>query len=145
MLTVGGNDLYENFLDRARNENLMDSIVNVGIKESARDYYQAMDSFLLPSFFEGFPMVCVEAQAAGLPCFLSDRISNEVNITNSVAFLPLGINNARTWASAIDNTISERTDRNISFPKNYDINYAVHILEKSYLNAIKTNEAISEK
>ena len=145
LLTVGGNDLYENFLDRARNENLMDSIVNVGIKESARDYYQAMDSFLLPSFFEGFPMVCVEAQAAGLPCFLSDRISNEVNITNSVAFLPLGINNARTWASAIDNTISERTDRNISFPKNYDINYAVHILEKSYLNAIKTNEAISEK
>ena len=34
-----------------------------------------MDAFIFPSFFEGFPLACIEAQAMGLKCVISDSIS----------------------------------------------------------------------
>lgn len=63
----------------------------------------AADAFLFPSLNEGLPTVVLEAQANGLSCLLSDRITGEVAKTNLVRFLPLDL---YVWIHAIDNLIS---------------------------------------
>ena len=47
--------------------------------ESGR-HYQAMDIFVMPSLYEGFPIAAVEAQCAGLPMVLSTQITDEADI-----------------------------------------------------------------
>lgn len=41
----------------------------LGMRNDVPQLMQAMDVFLLPSHFEGLPVVGIEAQAAGLPSF----------------------------------------------------------------------------
>ena len=52
----------------------------LGQRKDVHELLQAFDLFILPSKFEGLPVVVVEALAAGLPCFLSDKITTEVSI-----------------------------------------------------------------
>ena len=65
---------------------LNNSIIFTGNVANTQDYYSAMDVFVMPSFFEGLPVVLVEAQAAGLPCVISDTISRDSKLTDHVFF-----------------------------------------------------------
>ena len=58
-----------------------------------------MDRFAFPSLFEGLPVTLIEAQAAGLPCIISDVITHDVDISPLVTRLPLG--DAELWASEL--------------------------------------------
>lgn len=76
--------------------------VLVGEVSNPNDYYSAMDVFLLPSLFEGLPMVGIEAQANGLPAIFSDTTSREVNMFDA-EFLSIHKKNVETWANkAVD-------------------------------------------
>ena len=81
-----------------------------GVVMNVEDYLQAMDVFILPSLFEGLAIVGVEAQAAGLPVLASDRVSEDMKLTESVRFLPLG--NAEKWAEEILHCQGERHPEN---------------------------------
>ena len=63
------------------------SVVFLGLRKDVDQLMQAMDAFLLPSLYEGLPMVGVEAQLAKLPCILSDTITREIKISDSCVFL----------------------------------------------------------
>ena len=67
------------------------------------DYLQAMDVFVLPSLFEGLPIVGVEAQASGLPCIFADTITQEVKILPQTQFLAL-TQPDEVWAECIVQT-----------------------------------------
>lgn len=63
------------------------------------NYFQMFDIFVMPSIFEGMPMVCIEAQTSGLPLILSDKISKDTKLNDNVAFLSL--NDKETWINKI--------------------------------------------
>lgn len=56
-------------------------VIFLGLRHDVNRLMQAMDCFILPSRFEGLPVVGIEAQAADLPCFFSDSITREIAIT----------------------------------------------------------------
>lgn len=72
----------------------------LGWRSDANRLYQAMDLFLLPSRFEGLPIVGVEAQCTKLPCVFSDSITKEAKIQEQCHFLPLS-DNPKKWANFI--------------------------------------------
>lgn len=74
----------------------------VGIrKDVVRLMKGLMDVFLLPSRYEGFPLVLMEAQAAGLRCFIADSISKETDICPElITRLSLG-DGPDAWAAAL--------------------------------------------
>lgn len=64
-------------------------VIFLGLRHDVNRLMQAMDCFILPSRFEGLPVVGIEAQAADLPCFFSDSITREIAITKKTYFFSL--------------------------------------------------------
>lgn len=78
-------------------ENSVDFLVD---RDDVNELYQAMDVFVMPSLFEGLPLVGVEAQANGLPCLFSDSISDEILLTNNAEKMSLN-RSPSEWANKI--------------------------------------------
>ena len=99
--------------------------------------YNAMDAFVLPSLFEGLPVVLVEAQCAGLPCFVSDTVDPDAAFTDRLHFLPL--NDDAAWVSAISGASFAR---DADAPQKaraagYDIRCTAEFLQDFYLRRYK--------
>jgi len=58
---------------------LQDRVVFTGVRADIPELMTYFDVFVLPSLYEGLPMTVIEAQAAGTPCVLSDRVTREVD------------------------------------------------------------------
>lgn len=86
--------------ERCRELGIADRVKFLGNRKDAERYYQAMDVFLLPSFFEGLPGVLVEAQAAGLKCIVSDTVTGEAQATDLVTYLSIE-DTPEVWAQEI--------------------------------------------
>ena len=84
---------YSNYVkeiqDNVKSLNLTDCVSFLGQRTDVNELMMGMDAFFLPSLFEGFPIVSIEAQASGLPVFMSDTISKEVEITDLVHWLSI--------------------------------------------------------
>ena len=77
--------------------------------DNVNEIYHAMDLFILPSLYEGLPIVGLEAQIAGLTCIFSDLISNKLKISNNCIFLPLEIDK---WVKIIDDIYCKKEYEN---------------------------------
>lgn len=86
--------------EEAKKAGMSEKILFLGEVTNPEDYLSAMDVFVLPSLFEGLPLVGVEAQASGLPCVFSDKITEEAAILNTSQFLSLSESDD-VWAEAI--------------------------------------------
>lgn len=100
LLLVGDGPLREGIEAEIASLGIADSVVLTGVREDVPDLLAAMDVFLLPSHFEGLPVVVVEAQASGLPCVVSDAVTDEVALTDLVNFVSLDEPNIG-WADAL--------------------------------------------
>ena len=77
LILVGEGELREKVEKYAEELNLGDSVSLLGVRSDVSSLLQVFDVFLMPSLYEGLPMVLVEAQAAGLPCVISDTIPSD--------------------------------------------------------------------
>lgn len=100
LLLIGEGERMEEIRALAAAEGIGEDVIFAGKQSGIAAYYAAMDAFLFPSHYEGMPGVVLEAQAAGLPCLISDRITKETDVTALVTRLPLTLPPER-WAEEI--------------------------------------------
>ena len=107
---IGSGPLDTQLKEYIEERGLSDRMRMLGSRDDLKDLYQAMDLFFLPSKGEGFGLACIEAEASGLPCVVSNNFPSEVNITGDVQFIPLE-KEISFWADSIISTLGKTVDR----------------------------------
>jgi glycosyltransferase involved in cell wall biosynthesis len=100
LLLVGKGELQSEIKSKADSLGLEDKVYFLGVHMDVERYYQAFDYFVFPSKFEGFPGSVAEAQASGLKCLISDKITSEVALTELVTYKSIE-EPAKDWADEI--------------------------------------------
>lgn len=100
LLLLGDGEDRPAMEEKCRRLGVAGQVTFLGNRRDADRFYQAMDFFLLPSFFEGLPGVLVEAQAAGLRCIASDTVTREAKATELVTYMSIQ-EQAGLWAREI--------------------------------------------
>ena len=138
LLLLGSGESRADVESKVRGLGLEDRVIFVGNKLNANEYYQAMDTFVFPSRYEGLGMVAIEAQASGLPVFCSTKVPFDVAVTNLAHFCSLSAS-ASAWTELIlANKVFERQDTTeIIRSAGYDIVTEAKKLEDYYLDLIK--------
>lgn len=141
LLLIGTGELKEEIVEYVKQKQMEDRVYFIENIFSIEDYFQCMDIFLLPSFYEGLPVVAVEAQAAGLPCLLSNTISKMISLTKETK--QLSIKEIEPWVLACleyqIEEVHEDTRRQIK-RAGYDIETESKRLEKIYQDILRKNE-----
>lgn len=107
LVLIGDGELKDKIENRTQKSGL--DVLFVGNSSEVEKWLQAMDMIVFPSLYEGLPLGLVEAQAAGLPCILSNTISPDTEITDLVDFVSLDAS-ADKWVDEI-NKNKERFNR----------------------------------
>lgn len=115
LVLVGGGS-FELLADKIDFLGIGDCVRYLGVRDDVSQLLQACDVFLFPSIYEGFPGAVLEAESAGLPCFISDSITAEVVLTSYVWQLPV-IGKSKDWASAIIEFVKSPDFRKINRTK----------------------------
>lgn len=137
LILIGDAVEDKSYLNEAKQKvkelNLEENVRFLGIRNDVPDLMQAMDCFLLPSRFEGLPLVGVEAQTSGLLCYFSDVITKEIKITSLANFISLN-KSSKFWAKEIiQNKNYERRDISKSvIEAGYDINTEIKKIQRFF-------------
>ena len=133
---IGTGELEESVKEKASSLGITDRMLFLGQMADVSGWYMAMDCFVLPSLFEGLPVVGIEAQASGLPCFFSDRVTDEVLLSTEARRVPLEADNA-VWAKEILAAKQPETERargtELVRQAGYDIHTEARKLQETYL------------
>lgn len=139
MLLVGDGDLRPLIQQQAHEAGLNGRVIFAGSRPDVPRLMNAMDVFVLPSLYEGLPVVLVEAQAAGLPCVVSNVVTEEADLVEGLIHrIPLDAP-ADVWAKNIldfgsaGRSISKADALNVVENSPFGIDASVRELEKLYL------------
>ncbi len=135
LVLLGDGELMPNMKQKVAALGIADKVKFIGNVGNANEWYQAFDAFILPSIWEGLPVVGIEAQAADLPCIFSDTVTNEIGFSEKAKFINLHDSIDR-WSNAILDAFNqkERNDKSDLIRKNgYDIELEAAKLQERYL------------
>ena len=136
LLLVGSGEQEKQLKLQSKQLGIDKSVIFYGVSDNVPAMMNAMDVFVLPSIFEGLVLVLIEAQAVGLPCIASDRIPQEVNISDTIKFLSLDADK-KDWVDSIVELSHKNKYDNIELVKKsgYSIKEASHELKRWYIEA----------
>lgn len=100
LLLIGDGELRPEIAAKVEDYHLTERVRFLGLRKDVKRLYNCMDIFVLPSWYEGLPVVAVEAQANGLPCIFSSQITQESRLTKTAEYLRLDAG-ADAWAQNI--------------------------------------------
>lgn len=133
LLLIGNGEKEELIKQQVSKLGIGEQVLFLGNRSDVDELYSAMDVFVLPSHFEGIPVVGIEAQFSGLACIFSDKVPREVDFTDNCSFVGLDTS-ADGWAEHI---LSFKNIERVSADNSnslYDIRNAVINLEKLYID-----------
>lgn len=135
LLLIGVGEKEQEIKEQIRTLGLDNAVRFLGSRSDVNELYQAMDVFVMPSFFEGIPVTGVEAQFAELPCIFSTKVPKEVSFTDKCKFLTLEESIDR-WAEVILSiNTNVRIENNMTVKNSwYNIKNAKSILVEYYNN-----------
>ena len=117
LMLLGDGEMKSDIEDIVHEKKLEEKVIFTGIVSNTNEFYSAFDLFLLPSLWEGLPVVSIESQISGLKCAYSKNIDMNCKILNTTNF--------------IDN---EDTEKWVNFVIFCDINYDRKCDEKLFDN-----------
>ncbi|MDL2250605.1 glycosyltransferase, partial [Lachnospiraceae bacterium OttesenSCG-928-J05] len=100
LLLIGKGDAQREIEKRVKQLGIADKVWFMGVRHDINEILMAADVFVLPSLFEGLPVVAIEAQASGICSFLANTITDEVALTDKMKFLSLE-SGAKEWGKQI--------------------------------------------
>lgn len=136
VLLVVGRGLEEESIKKlAHDMGIEDKVRFLGVRDDVSQLLNAFDIFVLPSLYEGLPVVLIEAQANGVTELVSDRITKEMDITDLITFMEID-HSEDEWADKIcdlSTDISERRKyKQLVAEAGYEVKAACHEMEKFY-------------
>jgi glycosyltransferase involved in cell wall biosynthesis len=135
LLFIGDGPMRIEIENTVQQMGLTENVQFLGTRSDIDRILQAIDIFILPSLFEGLPIVGVEAQAAGLPCIVSDTITEELKIIDNMFFVNLS-DNLNVWIDKIIDVSNSCYSRDTSLcikEAGFDIRDQVRLLESFYI------------
>lgn len=141
LLLVGDGSLRSNIEQKVKRLGLEAAVIFTGRRSDVANLLQAMDVFVFPSVYEGLGMATIEAQAAGLPCFVSNGVPMECDLTGLVRQIPLSMS-AKAWAHEVigAQNIERHNTYDTIKAKGYDIINNAEKLQDFYLETGRENE-----
>lgn len=138
LLLIGVGEKEQEIKEQIRKLGLDAAVRFLGSRSDVNELYQAMDVFVMPSFFEGIPVTGIEAQFAEVPCIFSTKVPEEVSFTDKCKFLTLEESSDK-WAEAILGVDPDVRLEDSSIAENslYSIKNAKDILEEYYFKVQK--------
>lgn len=138
LLLCGDGVLRKDIEKRVNELNIKEKVKFLGVRSDIDQLLQAFDLFLFPSLHEGLPVTLIEAQAAGIPCFISDQITNEVDMGLDLMKF-LNIESKELWVAELEDFNVDKIERHISKLKmlkdrGYDIKNTAVWLQDFYLS-----------
>jgi len=112
LLLVGQGKRMEAIREKVCKLNLDNFVIFSGNRQDVNRIYSAMDVFVLPSLWEGLPLVMVEAQANALPILAANTITKDAKCCDTTCYLPLG--DAKAWAEKLNEVEKNGYDRTAS-------------------------------
>lgn len=144
LLLAGDGELRAELEEKTARLGLADSVIFLGAQADTSVWYQVMDVFVMPSLFEGLPVVGIEAQAAGLPCLFSDAVTDEVLLSGRAVRCSLNAPDtlwARTALDAVQAPSDRAAGAALVRQAGYDIVAETAALQQRYLDLIEQRTA----
>jgi len=113
---IGDGDLKEEMVKKISELGIDNNVDYLGKREDIHQFYNAMDCFLLPSLYEGLPVVGLEAECCGLPMFFSSEVTKEADACGLGYFIELEKSN-EYWASKIISAMKKNIPLRRSYSK----------------------------
>ncbi|MDE6425623.1 MAG: glycosyltransferase [Ruminococcus sp.] len=148
LLLISDGALMKEIKNKVNRLGISDNVIFLGKTPKVNKYLQAIDIFLLPSLYEGLPVVLIEAQSTGVPCIVSEKVSAEANLTGTIKFV--NIDHTDSWVSEIKActdtlSISDRyavcaTNQEIISQNGYNVTRNAQLLKQYYKDFLRGKE-----
>jgi glycosyltransferase involved in cell wall biosynthesis len=143
LVMIGEGPSRKTIEDRAKLAGLETQVQFLGLRKDVARCLESMDVLVLPSLYEGMPLVMIEAQSANVPCVVSSSITREAMLCSELVHYIELDQGATEWAKFISriDTAANTPEAHASdalrrvVGSKFDITAGILALKNLYLDA----------